>query len=482
MNELQRNARILIVDDDEDDFFIISDYIRSIPGNSFLIDWAASYKAGLDQISANTYDLYFVDYRLGAKSGVDLLKEALDMGCDAPIILLTGQGNYAVDIEATKSGAVDYLIKAELNTEKTERCIRYALGRAHTLKALKRSERKFRSIFEKSKDIIFVTDSTLVITDVNEAIHRLLGYQLQRATGMLLTDLVEGDEGKFFISEAVKNNSALNDYPITLNGVDGSKVQCTITLSVENADSENGYVQGIIHDITNLKKAEKAAMQTEKLAATGRLVRTLAHEIRNPLNNISMSGEYLQNAMQDEDAKLYLDIIQRNSTRINTLINELLQSSNPRDNTLKPCVLQDITDEVMAASADRLTLKKIQADIIYPDNEVVIMADRENLKLAMLNIVINAIEAMEESVGLLWLVLIFDDNVATLTITDNGCGMSEENITRIFEPYFTRKKTGAGLGLAFTLNILKAHKAGIEVTSAPGKGTAFTITFPMAKK
>jgi PAS domain S-box-containing protein len=481
MNELLQKRNILIVDDDEDDFFIVSDYIRSIPGNSFQIDWAASYKTGLELLTENKYDLYFVDYRLGAKSGVDLLKEAQGRGCDAPIILLTGQGNYAVDIEATKSGAADYLIKAELNTEKTERCIRYALGRAQTLNALKTSENKFRSIFEKSKDIIFVTDRTLKITDINDAITQLLGYTRKDTENMVLTDIVDGSEAKEHIDEVVKRSGTLNDYPITLSNHDGSKVPCTISLSAENTDAEHGYVQGIIHDITNLKRAEKAAMQTEKLAATGRLVRTLAHEIRNPLNNISMSGEYLQSIIKDDDAKLYLDIIQRNSHRINTLINELLQSANPRDNTLKQCALQETINEVIAASADRLTLKKIVAQVQLPEEPVKILADRENLKLALLNIVINAVEAMDENVGVLKVNLHCDDHKAILAITDNGCGLNEEHITRIFEPYFTRKKTGAGLGLAFTLNILKAHKAGIDVTSAPGKGTVFTITFPLGK-
>lgn len=476
MNELRKSARILIIDDDEDDFFITSDYIRSIPSNEFTIDWVGTYKAGLEQLAADKYDLYFVDYRLGAKSGVDFLKEAQQMGAEAPIVLLTGQGNHAVDIAAMESGAVDYLIKGELNVEKTERCIRYALGRAETMKALKRSEAKFRGIFEKSKDIVFIADSSLQILDVNDALTTLLG--LEDADGIMLTELVVSEDDRQYLSEAAAKGRAVDDYPVTLRTASGNALHCTVTFTIEG-DSAGTYVQGIVHDITNLRKAEKATLQTEKLAATGRVVRTLAHEIKNPLNNITMSAAHLQTVIDAEDDKLYLEIIQRNSMRINELINELLQSSIPRDTRLKPTSLQEIVDDVMSATNDKLTLKRMQARVQCEEDPISIMADTDNLKLALLNVVINAIEAMKEDAGVLSIEMQLNDDNATLVIADNGCGISDEHIGRIFEPYYTRKRTGAGLGLAFTLNILKAHKATIDVTSAVGKGTAFTIAFPV---
>jgi PAS domain S-box-containing protein len=477
MNNQNRNARILIVDDDEDDFIITSSYIQSVPGNSFIVDWAPTYKNGLERLATGTYDLYFVDYRLGAKSGVDFLKAARDMNSDAPIVLLTGKGNYAVDIEAMQLGAVDYLVKSELNTEKTERCVRYALGRASTLKALRKSENKYRSIFEKSKDIVFVASSDLTLTDVNSAIFALLGYPVDTAIGMNLLDIIPSESDRNYIVKAVANDNFINDRTISILTTTGIKLSCTVTLSVENSGKEDEYVQGIIHDITSLKKAEKATLQIEKLAATGRLVRTLAHEVRNPLNNISMSAEQLERAA--DEPELYLDIIKRNALRINSLITELLHSSNPRDNTQTMSILQLIIDEVIVATADKLTLKKMQLKVVYPDTPIGIKADKENLKLALLNIVVNAIEAMSDQTGLLTIEITGAGKSATLIIKDNGCGISEEHITRIFEPYFTRKRTGAGLGLAFTLNILRAHNAAIDVSSVLGSGTTFTISFPV---
>jgi signal transduction histidine kinase len=175
-----------------------------------------------------------------------------------------------------------------------------------------------------------------------------------------------------------------------------------------------------------------------------------------------------------------MSIIQRNGKRISDLIRELLYTSRPAENTLEKQVFQLVLDDVIAMCLDRLTLKHIKLHVSYPDSELHILADREKLKLALLNIVINAIEAMEENVGLLSILLHNTARNAELVISDNGCGISEESISRLFEPYFTQKRNGVGLGLTFTLNILQAHKATIEVTSQQGKGTAFTIMFPVA--
>jgi two-component system, sporulation sensor kinase E len=474
------SAKILIVDDDEDDFIITSEYIQSIPGNSFKIEWCKSYNDGLKRLLAGTYDLYLVDYRLGAKSGVDFLKEALAHQCEEPIILLTGKGNYDVDIQAMQLGAVDYLIKTELTVEKMERCIRYTLERSTTLKALKANERKYRSIFEKSKDVVFVADYSLNFKDVNDAVQNLLGYDKKEIIATNLCDLVDQAQHKKFLQHALQQRVEINDWEVVLNTKTREKRYCVLTLTFEEKDSE-AYVQGIIHDITNLKKIEKATLQGEKLAAAGRLVRTIAHEVRNPLNNITLSVAQIQPNLKDDNMQLYMNIIQRNGKRISDLISELLNTSRPTENTLKKQPLQNILDDVIAASIDRLTLKKIKLQVSYPNSILNINADREKLKLALLNIVINAIEAMEEKTGNLSISLQHTDQNAVLTISDNGCGISEENIARLFEPYFTQKRNGVGLGLTFTLNILQAHKANIDVSSQPSQGTSFAITFPAAR-
>ncbi len=481
MNLKHKTARILIVDDDEDDFIITSDFIRSIPGNTFTIDWCPSYNEGVKKLLSGFHDLFFVDYRLGAKSGVDFLKEAKLNNCDNPIILLTGKGNYAVDIQAMEYGAIDYLVKTELTVEKMERCIRYAVERAATIHALKANERRYRTIFEKSKDVVFVTDLQLNFIDVNSAIFNLLGYTKEEMLGTNLGDVIDQSQHKKFLLQSLPHRHSVNDWEVVLNTKDGEKKQCTLSVTMEQNEAEQGYVQGIIHDITNLKKIEKANLQGEKLAAAGRLVRTIAHEVRNPLNNITLSIEQMQHYIKDESMELYMNIIQRNSKRISDLISELLYTSRPAEQSLQNEVLQNVVDDVIAASIDRITLKNMKLHVNYPDEVLMVQADREKLKLALLNIVINAIEAMAEGTGVLVINIEYNEKFAILTIADNGAGISEENISRLFEPYFTQKRNGVGLGLTFTLNILQSHKAIIEVSSEVGRGTTFTISFPLAQ-
>ncbi len=233
MSLLQQSAKILIVDDDEDDFIITSEYIHAIPGNSYIIEWCKNYNEALKHLLHSKYDLYFVDYRLGAKSGVDFLKEAQAYHCEEPIVLLTGKGNYEVDIQAMQLGAVDYLAKTELTTEKMERCIRYALERASTLKALKANERKYRSIFEKSKDVVFVTDYSLDFRDVNEAIKALLGYDKKEVLQMNLCSLIDQAQHRKFLQQALQQRNEVNDWEVVLNTKDGEKKYCILTVTLE---------------------------------------------------------------------------------------------------------------------------------------------------------------------------------------------------------------------------------------------------------
>jgi len=186
----------------------------------------------------------------------------------------------------------------------------------------------------------------------------------------------------------------------------------------------------------------------------------------------------MQHELKNDSVDLYMSIIQRNCRRINDLISELLYTSRPAENTLEENVFQNILDDVIAVSIDRMTLKKIKLQVKYPNETLSILADKEKLKLALLNIVINAIEAMEEGKGVLTINLQNEERGAVLTISDNGSGISDENVSRLFEPYFTQKRNGVGLGLTFTLNILQAHKAAIEVSSKLGEGTSFIIVFP----
>ncbi|HMI62980.1 MAG TPA: ATP-binding protein [Puia sp.] len=470
-------TRILIVEDDEDDFLIIEACINDIPDKEFLIDWCYDYDDAMQRIGEARYDIYFVDYLLGEKTGLQLLEEAISIGCEEPLILLTGIGNRDVDIQAMTIGAVDYLVKSEINTEKLERSIRYALERSAYIKALRVNERKFRNIFERSKDAVFLLSEGLVFRDVNNATCDLFKYSKEELLDFSLYELFARKEAASVLKDKLLHSGEGEEMEVELMTRNRERRNCILSISRQPDSSGESYIQGIIHDITNLKRIERATFQIEKLRGTATLLRTLAHEVRNPLTNINLSVEQLKPECLSEDANIYLDIIARNCGRIDSLISELLDLSRPAEISLQKTDLQDIINSTLAAASDRIALKNIRLDLAYPGQPAFVMADREKLKIAFLNILINAVEAVPPQSGVITISIRDESPNFRVLINDNGGGIPEENISRIFEPYFTSKTNGFGLGLAATWNILQSHRAGIDVNSQLGEGTSFMLTF-----
>ncbi len=211
----------------------------------------------------------------------------------------------------------------------------------------------------------------------------------------------------------------------------------------------------------------------EKFAVSGRISRTVAHEIRNPLTNINLACEQIS-VTQDSDSQILLEMIKRNSKRINDLITDLLNSTKFSELNPQKVFVHTVVDQALQLAVDRIELNgiKIIKDYAVP-REVEI--DPDKMRIALLNILINAIEAMEPGQGVLEIKIVNLPQNCLITIKDNGSGMDNESLLRIFEPYFTSKNEGNGLGLTHTQNIILNHKGKINVTSTPGNGTTFFI-------
>lgn len=472
-------TKVAIIDDDEDDYFIIADYISTIEGGNFTVEWINTYDNAIRNIREKAHDIYLVDYRLGKHTGLDLLREAHAAKVDDPIVLLTGKGSKDIDIKAMESGATDYLVKSELNTEKLDRCIRYSLERSSAIKELKAREKKYRNLFEGSKDAVFITDEALGFTEVNDAASDLFAISTEELLEKKFSDLIRESPAKKRFLELFEKKDLVNDLEVEIINKRRELKSCLLSLSyVENPDGTS-IVHGILHDITHIKKAESINLQAQKLAANERLMRILAHEIRNPLNNISLSVDHFD--MMDEDdpemEKNLVDIIKRNCTRINHIITELLNLTKPPELSFDIHHLQDIVDECIAMNADRLDLQKIIVHRHYPDHPLSIRADKAKLIIAFTNILVNAIEAMEINKGELNIALSNSGSNCHVSIRDNGSGISEEYLPKLFEPFFTMKKSGIGLGLAASYSIIQSHNASIRVESEVSKGTEFIISF-----
>jgi PAS domain S-box-containing protein len=378
-----------------------------------------------------------------------------------------------------KLGAFDYLVKAELSSEKLERSIRYSINRARMLNELKTQEKKYRSIFDRSSDALFVADEKLAITEVNVAFGSLLSCEVDSLLKTKLPELLTDNYLSRKLSEELKHKGYVEGWQAEIRYKKNQPKQCIISATKEKSVDGKTYYQGIIHDMTLIKKAERATLRAEKLAVTGRLVRTLAHEVRNPINNINLACEHLRNSDASEENALYFDIIYRNTDRINELIKELLNSSRPSEMQLKDVVLQSVIDEIVNAARDRVNLKNIVLQVDYPSELINVYLDFEKMVIALLNILINAIEAIEHGNGRILIRIKKDKEHAIIEIIDNGSGIGEDKVPRLFEPYYTSKRNGIGLGLAATLNIIQAHNGSIEVNSEINKSTNFTITLPI---
>lgn len=470
--------RIAVVDDDEDDYFIIKEYIHEIDGPNLIVDWIKDYRTALQKIREASYHLYFVDYRLGNETGLDLLQEAMAMECDRPIVLLTGKGSKSIDIKAMQSGATDYLVKSDLNAEKLERCIRYSLDRAESLKELKQRENKYRNLFEGSKDAVFISDKDLFFTECNHAASLLFGLECGELLNHSLFEFVKDDAQKKKLFDLVEREQSINDFELQILNQNGEVKLCLLSVSFQKDSRPYHLIHGIIHDITNIKKAEQANVQAQKLAANERLIRILAHEIRNPLNNITLAVDQLQMPGEDEDRQHNLvGIVQRNCVRINKIITELLDLTKPLELKFEKHLLQEILDESLLLATDRINLQHIKVKKNYPESPVEIQADKSKLTIAFTNLVINAIEAMERDKGELAVSISRMQNGYSVSIRDNGKGIPEEHLPKLFEPFFTSKKNGMGLGLAACYSIIESHKGTIHVESRVDMGSNFIVNF-----
>lgn len=235
----------------------------------------------------------------------------------------------------------------------------------------------------------------------------------------------------------------------------------------------------VIEDQTQVRKLEYAIRQSEKLAAVGQLATGIAHEIRNPLAGISGSIELLSQQAQSDDDRKLTRIILREIDRLNNLISEFLDFAKPEKPPVDPVDMQLMLDEVLTHV--KLT-PNFRQDIDFQritNGKIFIRGHRDKLRQAFLNMVINACQALDK-VENPWLkisTLEVNERIR-VEISDNGCGMSDAVVKRMFEPFMTTKPKGTGLGLAITHKIFETHQAQIFVESKVGEGTRITIDFP----
>ncbi len=255
-------------------------------------------------------------------------------------------------------------------------------------------------------------------------------------------------------------------------------------LAEKKSDEYQHQLQQRIAELDNANKKLVEIKGSEKFAATGRIARTIAHEVRNPLTNINLAVSQIKEDLPELNASniMLFDMVTRNSERINLLISDLLNATRFEELKYDSVSINTLLNQALEMVKDRIELKQIKVEKKYSADICNIQADDAKIKIAFINIMVNAIEAMEDDKGILKIITRGEDDKCVIEIEDNGCGMTEEQLTRLFEPYYTTKTSGNGLGLTNTHNIILNHGGSIYVTSSPDKGTCFTLKFNFEKE
>lgn len=229
------------------------------------------------------------------------------------------------------------------------------------------------------------------------------------------------------------------------------------------------------------KRLEEKLQQSEKLASIGQMVATIAHEIRNPLGIIRSSAEVLAKKANPDISKIrrFSDIILEESTRLSLILTDFLDFARPKSPASNPVDIRDVVTRVRNILEHEILSRNITWSERFDESEYdpIIRGDSDLLYQAFLNITMNAFESMEEG-GSFEISIQPVDSFVKIVFSDNGQGIEEDNLNKIFTPFFTTNQMGTGLGLAVVHNIITAHNGEIAASSREGNGAAFTIILP----
>jgi len=269
------------------------------------------------------------------------------------------------------------------------------------------------------------------------------------------------------------------------NRIEQGDLNCQ--LNIERSDELGQMVAGFNQMVERLKQnkeLEKSIYRQERLSSLGKLAASIAHEIKNPLNAINLSLQHLGDKLAFKsraDHELfdrYSRNIQREVARLSKIVDTFLNFSRVSDLERSPVNLNEVIEEVLTLLARDAHDRGVRFETEYSKGGLVKKVDPEKMKTVFMNLVINAIEAMPSGGRVRVTTSGGGDTPARITVSDTGCGITRENLERIFDLYFSTKEQGSGLGLAIVNNIVRDHGGEISVSSNLGTGSDFTVTIP----
>ncbi len=467
--------RVLIV---EDEMIVAQDIRYAVETCGYaVVAVVHSGEEAIEWAAKSHPDLVLMDIML--EKDMDGLEaaEKIHSNLDIPIVFLTAFANDQTLQSAKISEPYGYLIKPFIERE-LKATLEMAFYKHETEQELRKSKEKYKNIFENIQDVYFEVDMIGNILEISPSIKSITEYEREDLIGKSIYDLFT-DKKKWqeFYGILLKKNKVC-DFEINLKDKSGKDIIGSITSRLLKKDKSSRIVASL-RDITEHKNMENHLLRAERLAGVGQLAAGIAHEIRNPLGNISSSIQFcLSKYDPPQQIKQFLEIIQRNSDNANNIIKGLLDFATPREIKLEKNSITKVLNEAIRLVKNRCEEDGVQIIKDFASNLPQIMFDEKWMEQSFLNLILNAKEAMSDG-GTLKIKNYIKKKEIVIVFTDTGIGIKQENMMKVFDPFFTTKDDGTGLGLSLVYQIINTHNGKISIESTEGKGTDISLYLPI---
>ncbi|MFN2746050.1 MULTISPECIES: ATP-binding protein [Bacillus] len=360
---------------------------------------------------------------------------------------------------------------------------------------LKESEKKYKQlsaetnrIMDNLQEIVFQTDRKGIITFLNQAWTTLTGYSVESSLGTMYNDYFDHEERiSNHLNQQLKNKEHEGRIEVLYHRKDGSKFWGEVHYKLYYTNGQFTGSLGTLTDVTERKKAEmelfksnqRLAMQSQKLAMAGQLAAGIAHEVRNPLTSVNGFLQLMKTEYPDRSS--YFDIIFSEIKRIDCVLGELLVLAKPHQVQFKKIKINSVLRQVATLLETNAVLSRIKIEKTFENGkEWEINGDENQIKQVFINLIKNGIEAMPDG-GKITISTEQEDDFVKVSIKDEGGGISQADLAKLGEPFFSTKEEGTGLGLTICLNIIGAHNGEMKIDSKLGEGSTFHILLPIDK-
>ncbi|MGN9865733.1 ATP-binding protein [Bacillus swezeyi] len=358
---------------------------------------------------------------------------------------------------------------------------------------LKESEKKYKDlsvetnrIMDNLQEIVFQTDRKGMITFLNQAWTTLTGYSVETSLGKMYNDYFDHEEriSNHLIAQ-LKNKECEGRIEVLYHRKDGSKFWGEVHYKLYYTGGQFTGSLGTLTDVTERKNAEmelfksnqRLAMQSQKLAMAGQLAAGIAHEVRNPLTSVNGFLQLMKTEYPDRTE--YFDIIFSEIKRIDSVLGELLVLAKPHQVQFKKIKINSVLQQVATLLETNAVLSHIEIEKSFQNGkEWGINGDENQIKQVFINLIKNGIEAMPDG-GKITISSEQEGEYVKVSIKDEGGGISQADLAKLGEPFFSTKEEGTGLGLTICLNIIGAHNGEMKIDSKLGEGSTFHILLPI---